>query len=647
MNGDGVALAARGFWPRLWTAFAALGLVWMPLVLLRQIDAYVAFLTPMQLLRDAALAYVLLLLPAALLAAFGSLAAAALDRLARTAGRGGILAWALVLAPTLWVCLWQLGSSAWAWLRSLAGDAFAISPAMRVGAAVLLLALLAWLVRRFGLTRLMLRLVERLADLQRPAQGLLVVALVVVVMAPPTMLRTNPVATSTPGPARPDVYLITIDTLAEADARVCGEGPGLMPELQAFAASATCFSRAYSTSNFTTPSTSTLETGALPWTHWAVQIAAPVAAPLQDPSLARQLREVGYEAHSLNANLLASPRHHGTSASWDSAVITESDALGNLPRVALTRLGATTLPYWFSSLLPFLDTLDVYRQGDKHPYAAEHTYRALDPLLKQAGDKPRFVWLHTLPPHDPYLPPAVSKYKLLPRGELERWGDFRAMGDYAPAAQASIDKYRLRYRESIMGADAALGALLRQLKAQGRLDQALVIISSDHGESFERGFLGHAGERIHNAVLQVPLVIKLPGQTLARRVETPVSLADLAPTIADLAGAKALPYADGRSLRPALQGEGLENRPVFAMAMERQSRFQTISQGHYALILGDHKLVHHLAEQRSELFNLKRDPTELQDLSASEPALAAQLLQTLRGHLASAEQRRDRLVAEP
>ncbi|MFX5023892.1 hypothetical protein ABTC42_19760, partial [Acinetobacter baumannii] len=78
------------------------------------------------------------------------------------------------------------------------------------------------------------------------------------------------------------------------------------------------------------------------------------------------------------------------------------------------------------------------------------------------------------------------------------------------------------------------------------------------------------------AVVRVPLVIKLPGQRQGRVVSTPVSLADIVPTIVDVLGLPAMPGLDGRSLRPALLGDALPAQPVFTMAMERQSRFRPI-----------------------------------------------------------------------
>ncbi|MBT9500751.1 MAG: sulfatase-like hydrolase/transferase [Burkholderiaceae bacterium] len=639
-----------GGWAMFMCSFAALGLFWTPLVLLRQIDAFVAFLTPLELLRDAALAYVLLTIPAALLTLLALGSRGLLRKCRVSSPTSHMLAWCIVLVPTVWVCTWQFFGSAWAWLKATSGANLSIGAHGRLIASIVLLAAMIWLIKAIGMKGLMLAIVSRLSSLRRPALLLLALALVCLIISPPRFLLDtagpSAAALAAQRDARPDIYLITIDTLAEPDARVCGNGPTLMPRLREFAQQGSCFSRHYTSGNFTTPSTATMETGALPWNHWAVQIVSPVAKPVQAQALAAQMQKAGYETHSISANLLASPRHHGTEAGYDTQIISDSTSLGSKPREVLTLFPDTTLPFWFSAIVPFLDTIDIYWHGEKHPYAAEYSYRAMLALLDdRRSGKPKFIWVHTLPPHDPFLPPPSTKYSLLPKGVLDRWSDFMGMRPYPPEEQSWIDKHRLRYQESIMGADASLGELLKQIKARGRLDNSVVLISSDHGESFERGFLGHAGAFIHNAVLQVPLVIRLPGQTQGIQVDTPVSLADLAPTIVDLAAAPALPHADGRSLRSALEGQPLTPRPVFAMAMERQSRFQAIRAGHYAIIDGDHKLVLHLAEARSELFNLRQDPLELKDLSASDAPTAKRLRQQLEAAIASAEAGRKRWFA--
>ncbi|MEO3693308.1 sulfatase family protein [Roseateles paludis] len=637
------ALAAS-VWRLATAGLAGLVVLWMPVTLLRQIDAFLGFATGLELARDVGLAAWLLALVALVLALTGCALSAFARKLGASPRVGHALAWSLVLLPVGWVCVWQLGSAGWAWLRMTLPALPAIGAPQRVAAALAVLAVLAWLVYRGAIARLAQRWALALLALRPLAALVLVAGLGLLLALPPRVLpwRPAPALAAAPTQPAPDIYFITLDTMAAADAAICGEaGPTHMPRLKAFAAQASCFSQHYASANFTTPSTATMETGALPWTHWGVQIVAKMAEPARSATLAALLRAQGYEAHALSANLMASPRHHGSFATYSTEEVADSPSLGLVPRRALSVFADTTLPFWLSSLIPFLDTLDVYQHAEHSPFAPELTYTAaLQRLDAAPAGRPQFLWVHTLPPHDPYLPPASSKYKLLPRGELDRWAQMRSMGDYQPAQQALIDKHRLRYREAMMGADTALGEFLDALARRGKLDKALIVISSDHGESFERGFLGHAGDLIHNAVIRVPLVIKLPGQTVGRVVEQPVSLADLAPTMADIAGAPQLATADGRSLAPALRGEALAEAPVFSMAMERQSRFQPLHDGHYAVIDGHFKLVLHLAAGRVELFDLRADPLEQHDLSTQDAATTKRLRALLDAKLNDAEAQR-------
>lgn len=620
----------------LWlSSLGVLALLWMPLTLLRQLDAFLAFYRPAELARDVALATLVL----ALAALLGTLLALGIGRLAPQRHRSAVV-WAIALGPPLWVCVWQFASSAWAWFRVVSGTVLTPSPALRVAVAVFLLVLLVIAARRGLLGAATRRLIPTLQSLRMPAVAMFAMAVAVLAWQPPKGLSGAEAAYAvTPLAGAPDVLLITLDTVAAADAAVCGDGPTRMPQLRAFAQQATCFERHYASSNFTTPSTSTMETGALPWSHWGVQIVASMAPDWQRRTLAAQLREHGYTALSLSANIMASPRHHGSAPTYDRHEIADSTSLGLIPRQALTVFGNTTLPYWLAGLVPFLDTADVYLHGERSPFAPEYAYDGALRWLK-AQAQPAFLWVHTLPPHDPYLPPQSTKYKLLPPGPLERWSQMLAMGQYGNGQQRLVDQHRLRYQEALLGADESLGHFLDELRREGRLDKAIVIITSDHGESFERGYLGHAGEPVHEAVVRVPLVIKLPGQRTGRVVSTPVSLADIVPTVSNVLGLPAIAGTDGRSLKPALLGGELPPQPVFTMAMERQSRFRPIRAGHYAVIDGNYKLVLHAAEQRAELYDLAQDPREQRDLSAQQPDVAKRLRALLDERLADAERRR-------
>ncbi|MDP2006318.1 MAG: sulfatase-like hydrolase/transferase [Rubrivivax sp.] len=646
----GAPLAVAGALPAprlallLRCALAALVILWLPLALLQELDALLAYTAPMDLARDIALLLPLVAAAAcalALLAWAGALAARALGRSAATQAR---IAWALLLVPAGWLCAWQITRSVRLWLQTTSGLTLSVGSHTRLVGIVLLLALVLVLWGRFGPARLGHRAIELLRALSAPSLALIATGVLVTLWMPPALRgKPPPVPAATPGslpaagPGRPtDVILISIDALAAEDAAVCGSGPTLMPRLRQLAGGATCFSRYYASSNFTTPTTSTMETGTLPWTHFATQIAAKLPASQRGQTMAAQLRTAGYRTHFITDNFLASPLHHGTWRGWDDQRYTRS-LLRNRLREALTIFPDSTLPLLVDNLTSFVGALDVYVHAGRNPYDTMRAYRAIPGMLA-ANPGPALVWVHTMPPHAPYLPPPSTRHRLLPAGELEQWHEFMQENmPYGPRAQALVDKHHLRYRESIMGADESLGRLLDELQRLGRLDSALVIVTSDHGESFERNFIGHAGPLLHEAVIRVPLVVKLPGQTTSRIVETPVSQADLAPTVLDLVGARPLPSAEGRSLRAALEGQVLPPTPVFTMSLERQSRFKPLRQGHYAVIAGTDKLIWNLAEDRVELYDLQLDPHELRSIAQQQPGTVARLKALLRERIASAE----------
>jgi arylsulfatase A-like enzyme len=637
-------------------ATSATMLLWLPLSVIPILDGLL-FVAPLQeVLRDLGLLWLIGLLPAAVLAFLGM----GVVRLTRAAGasvKGSALAgWCVVLLPLAWVCAWQAARMAWQWLRVVASVDLTITQNVRAVAVLLLAAGLALAVWRLPLEAAVRWVVATLYSARRAAAALLVLALVAVVLQPPAVLlppmnlhRSELPLNSAPRAAgAPEVIVVSLDALAAADADACNPSSATMPRLAAFAARASCFTRFYAASNFTTPTTSTMESGLLPWTHFANQPDAKMSDATRPNTLAAALKAKGWRTHSITDNLLASPLHRGTFAAYTSAGLAHTTLYGNWFREAMTVFPDTALPRLAAAALSFLGAFDIALHGDRSPYDSDRTYAELLSLLAQdSRDAPLFVWAHTLPPHSPYLPPPSTKYHLLPRGQLETWSELMPDNvDYAPADQPRVDMHRLRYRESIMAADASLGAFLDELDHLGRLDAALVVITADHGESFEKGFLGHAAGLTHDTLIRVPLVVKLPGQKVGQVLRMPVSQADLAPTLLDVIGAPPLPRTEGRSLRAALEGRPLPPEPVFAMTMERQSRFRPLTHGRFVVIDGDEKLTLTLdptstaLRPTSTLFDLVSDPGESRDLAPQRPDRARQLQALLRQRLARAEQAR-------
>jgi lipoteichoic acid synthase len=184
-----------------------------------------------------------------------------------------------------------------------------------------------------------------------------------------------------------------------------------------------------------------------------------------------------------------------------------------------------------------------------------------------------------------------------------------------------------RYYNSIRYGDQALGTLFDGLRQRGRFNQTLFVIFGDHGEAFGEhpANYGHT-LWVYEENVRVPLLIAAPGSMEgSRRITNLASLIDLAPTILDLVGLKTPVEHQGRSL---LRGE------------PRNALFYTdYSLGLLGLREGPWKFIYELESGRPQLFDLKRDPAELQNLSREHPVMVKTFQQHLL-HWSGAQRRR-------
>jgi arylsulfatase A-like enzyme len=246
---------------------------------------------------------------------------------------------------------------------------------------------------------------------------------------------------------------------------------------------------------------------------------------------------------------------------------------------------------------------------DRLWHADEVTERGVALLDKLRGDgRPYFLWLHYLDPHHPYAPhPSLGR--LAPDGAP--WGE-------AP---------QRRYQAELAWTDRHLGAFLDHARASGALDEALLLVHSDHGEGFrEHGYEYH-GQSLYEDQIRVLLLARAPGLPAAR-VEAPTMLLDLFPTLLHLASGQAPsepPLGRGRSLAPLLAGAPPDlARPIFSEMRSdtRRSDLKALRQGRW-------KLIHDLRADRWEWFDLAADPREAKPLPPSHDPATFERLQGL------------------
>ena len=263
-------------------------------------------------------------------------------------------------------------------------------------------------------------------------------------------------------------------------------------------------------------------------------------------------------------------------------------------------------------------------------------------LLPEATDlfvdrRPTFALIHLLPPHGPYEPPAPFA------GAYTDWytGDFpvdapalnsAARADRRQPTDDDLRYVRSRYDENVVFADALVERLLRVLREAERYNDALVVLTSDHGEGFfEHGYFLHT-RLLYDEFLRIPLVIKWPQTSVefAPVVDANVNLVDVVPTLVDGLGlTHDLEGFQGRTLLPLVFDDEPLNRTLFAET-RGVARSDVAPRPSEALVAGQYKVIRDEITGEFELYDLAADPGEQDDVSDCEPFWSRYLLQSLR-----------------
>lgn len=432
----------------------------------------------------------------------------------------------------------------------------------------------------------------------------------------------------------PDVYLITFDALAAEDMSLYDYHLSTTPNLDRFARQSFTFDNFFANSNFTSACTTAIETGKLPWSSRVFHQGGFLRGSAQGENLAAELRRRGYYTAMITSNQWAAPFRHRTSDSYDAVDYeVELGTMGAMYR-STNLVSVNTLYTIYGALLrrvaSLLTEADARLWPNRYPAPAEPVFEQAQTLLENTHiSQPRFVWTHILPPHDPYLPPPPAKQHFLSGDRLTRASELIASGGSGLPPSATVAEFRGRYDEMVLYADEVAGSYLDWLQRTGRLEHAIVIISSDHGESFEHGTFLHGGPTLYDSMIHVPLLIHLPGQKDAVRVSQIAQQADLLPTILDLTGAPVPSWTDGVSLKPAMEGRALPERYIYSMNLEAARIFDPISKGTLSVRDEDFKYVIRLGKREESLYRYKEDVLEERNLITSDPGAAEHLRDVL------------------
>ncbi len=436
---------------------------------------------------------------------------------------------------------------------------------------------------------------------------------------------------------QPNILFIIADQLAAQFLSAYGHGLVKTPNLDRLAKSGVVFENAYSSSPLCAPARATIMNGLLPSRTGVYDNAAEF--PSSIPTWAHYLRLQGYQTClSGKMHFVGPDQLHGLQERLTTDIYPAD--FGWTPNWCLKQ---ERIDWWYHNMTSVLQPgiAEITNQMEFDDEVAFLAVRKIYDYARFTPDKPFCLMASFTHPHDPYaarakywnlykdedidLPkvPRVERDKL--DAHSQRLYDVSAMQDYT-VTEADIRAARHGYYANISYVDELIGQLLDALEATGKLDNTVIMFTSDHGD-----FLGERGLWYKMSYLEpaahIPLIVSAPKHFKARRVNEPVTLADILSTIVDVATQGKGELArdiDGRSLYPLLKGAA-ENPNATAWG-------EYLAEGTvapmYMLRRGPWKFIH-CPTDPDQLYNLVDDPDELDNLAQTNP-LAAKLRSEVR-----------------
>lgn len=623
-----------------WSCFLVFFLI--PLEFLFRVDAFLNYLPPIHILFNAVFVLLLYLALASVIALLSSLGHVGLASFGLNHYRRKRFTIGANIAVILFGFSYKLLNTAITWARAVTHAEFGSSRLSLTIGIISLVAAISLTVMRPQLVSKVVALSQRTL---RPVLimlglGLLLVSgqIVRTLVAQSTVRRD---VRDTPQSAanKPNIILISLDTLTAKDMSLYGYNLPTTPNLESFSKQCHVFNHAYANSNFTTPGMASILTSKYPVTNKVYSYYNFLSSEIRHENIAHELKRVGYQNIALIANPAGHPNTNGSFRDFDHAPLIDhlhqltGDSLVDDFQLYLKRLGFHPLA-WFgeravamtrhleSAWLKFLPARRIARD-QLFSRSPDITFGLAHKYLKDAK-RPFFLWTHIQAPHSPYLPNASFKHRFLSESIFETASSQNHFSNlhYTADQQPLVDKLRLRYNEHIASSDAAVGDFLTHLAKEGYLENSVVIITADHGEQFEKGFHEHGGAGymgLYQPLIHIPLLIHLPGQTTTQRIAANAEQVDIAPTILDLLKLPIPRWMEGESLVPGMLGQHSSGKPKFSMNLELCSPRRPITDGSIAVMLGSDKYIYYRRSGKEELYDLGQDPQEESNLVSAFP----------------------------
>ena len=387
----------------------------------------------------------------------------------------------------------------------------------------------------------------------------------------------------------PNIIIIVFDALTARNMSLFGYPRETTPNLIRLSEKATVFHNHYAGGNFTFPGTASLLTGTYPWTNRAFSRQSGIDKSFANKNIFQSFNQhyrLCYSHNTLAQKLLKRFRSNIdhfkdqqalylnqdvvvgkifandediASVAWSQGMIKE----GNQSSYSLFlshsyENNRQELLEQYTNLFP----RGIPNIRNDNFFLLEDAIDWTQNIIKQVPE-PFLSYIHYLPPHAPYFTrkefiDVFANDKYMP---IEKPPHTFSQGK----SHGELKEERRWYDEFVLLVDAEFERLYKNLEKNGILENSWLVVTSDHGEMFERGISQHFHETFHQPAVQIPLLIFEPGQQSRKDIFTPTSAVDIFPTLLHLSDKEIPDWCEGKILPPYSDNQSENERSVFAL----------------------------------------------------------------------------------
>lgn len=462
---------------------------------------------------------------------------------------------------------------------------------------------------------------------------------------------------------KPNVLLLVFDAWSASNISLYGYPRPTTPHLEHLAQRAIVYHNHFAGGHYTTPGTASLLTGTTPWIHQAFDFNETVIDSFSRNSIFYALSDYHRLAYSHNPlvetllrqfmvdiddhtpfkdlylkdplsliNYIRKDVDIGTIS--QNRILNQADD-GVSYSLYLSRIYETLSRSKMENLLEQFPR-GITNYGDYNYFILEDAIDWLSESLKDSPT-PFFGYYHFNPPHDPYYTrhEFVDAFSTDPYQVISKDPHF-----FSNKPRQIIKEQQRWYDEFILYVDAEIARLFTTLETEGMLKNTWIIITSDHGEMFERNILGHSEPVFYQPLMRIPLLILPPHGETRTDIYTKTSAIDLLPTICHITGQQTPSWTEGELLPGIKEAPLPRKQAISSVQVESIDKDAKIDQATAVLVQDQYKFVWYFGydqikpeSEYMELYDIDSDPEEVINLVNKKLTLAEDFKSTLMSKL--------------